>query len=252
MAPLNVPDPPAGLRVVVLRADEAESGDPVVAVQEFLGARPAFGMGRHVVFEEHEALAKVVSPLEQPGPSLSSLVEAEAAAEMEAVAEDLGRITTAAGPAQALRSLAPTDRPGPEEAWQAAPQRQVTARTSYRAKLVEATPPPEPTSGSAPDARTRILARIVKVGTPEGVGYVVIGSYGTRDSADVEAQTFSQWHPKIMTAEVKGKTYFRVAVGPFARTDLSAALKAIVADGAKNAWPLVTKPRSQAAAPDKS
>ena len=216
---------------VVTRIDGAEITEPRLVAAWTIGETDSAGV-------------ESIMP-DDPVLSLSPIGEAKAAADLDEVAADLGRLTTAAGPAHAMRRLAPGDRSSPEEAWQASPRLRATYRTSFRARLVEAAPPAEPPSGP----RAQILARILPTGAQDAVGYVVIGSYGTQENAAIEARAFSQWRPEIMSAEVKGKSYFRVAIGPFARSDLTPALKAVIADGAKNAWPLVIERNSQAAAP---
>ncbi len=175
--------------------------------------------------------------------------ELDAEDDLELAALELGRLTTAAGPALAMRALVPRGRASPEEAWRAKPLLQV----AYRARIADPAPvaPAEPAVTAEKGGGEKvgeILARTVRPESPIARGYVVIGSYGTRDNATIEAEAFAHWQPKIMSTEVDGKTYFRVAVGPFTRADLNQALKAVIADGAKDAWPLVSKRSKQTAA----
>ena len=208
---------------------------------------------------------------DRPNTPVVAQAEAQATPHSDAMmesAEDLGQIITAAGPAHAMIKPDRIGQGSPQEAWQALPRVQV----AYRARLIEASPgsaaktetvtskaatpktaspkaTPETAASKSTTGETagRFVARLVAPDAPGADGYVIVASYGTRESAAVEAARFGHWQPTIMPAKVKGKDYFRVAIGPFTKADLKPALQAVIGDGAAKAWPLITKPASASA-----
>ena len=68
--------------------------------------------------------------------------------------------------------------------------------------------------------------------------YVVIGSFRRRALAEVVQRERQSWSPDILPAEVKGKAYHRVVLGPFDPAEAKQVREAVAAQGIKDPWTL--------------
>jgi len=223
-------------------------------------------------FEQGRSLAgaaPIDSPDQDPIPdgraSTVALETPESAdAGMAQAAERLALIETAAGP-EAVERATPARPAGPQEANGALhglqlanlPTRAASERSAAlepeqkpaadaarvpatRPSAPRTTPeysrplPPAPVQSSAPE--TGITARTR--------GHVVIGSFTDPAEAEGHRALYKHLAPKVVPAEVDGRLYHRVVVGPFERAALKPAKQRIVAAGITDAWiliaPLVT------------
>ena len=66
--------------------------------------------------------------------------------------------------------------------------------------------------------------------------FVVIGSFRSEDRAKELVAAREDWGCKILSAEVKGKKQYRVAIGPFPKEVVKSALTQVEEKGHKDAW----------------
>ena len=66
--------------------------------------------------------------------------------------------------------------------------------------------------------------------------FVVIGSFQSETRAKKLAAERDKWDCKILAAQVKGRTQYRVAIGPFPKEVVGSALTQAEQKGHKDAW----------------
>ena len=77
--------------------------------------------------------------------------------------------------------------------------------------------------------------------------YISIGSYIRRKNAERVKQIRSAWKPQIHEADVEGRHYYRLVVGPFKGKDLASARARMRKAGIVGEWPIRTTDRHQTA-----
>ena len=82
---------------------------------------------------------------------------------------------------------------------------------------------------------TRVRGK-VGVNIPASSLYYSLGSFKTERQAQKSADLRPNFTPSVMTAEIDGKTVYRVVVGPVKPEDRSAMKRKIAATGIHDAW----------------
>ena len=75
----------------------------------------------------------------------------------------------------------------------------------------------------------------------DDAAFVVIGSFQTERRAKQLAEQRAAWNCKILQAEVKGRTQYRVALGPFPKEVVQSAVSRASASGINDVWLLPAK-----------
>ncbi len=165
-----------------------------------------------------------------------------------------GRATTQAAAASpvAAKSMPAPSRPGksrladepivappvmprrrPLPTW--APRAPIQAQAAPQRGTMEFAAPPLSTPVPTPVRATKSAGDSTPTATAQW-HFVVIGSFADSRNAAARAAQFRGMGPEILSAEIDGRHYSRVVVGPFRADDLSSAKLQIRAVGIADAW----------------
>lgn len=73
---------------------------------------------------------------------------------------------------------------------------------------------------------------------PEGDGFLVLGSYASRENAEHAARKFGAWDPLIVSSKGGGANLGRVVIGPFRPAVLPQVMARLDAEGIEGVWPV--------------
>ncbi len=105
--------------------------------------------------------------------------------------------------------------------------------------------PPTPMRGPTPPVPHRPVSGAGQIASAEPIAdglYYVIGSFGYRDNAERQRVDQAAFAPTVAPVVLDGHRYWRVLVGPMAKSDAPATHRHLLAAGVLDPWALVMRP----------